>query len=327
MDGGNNTNVHKINDLINDTDIEGNQYNITRLYFRGVGTNGRRDYLGKSIGDGSEQIIRDFFEQLRFNRYNVKTDKIYLFGYSRGAMIAKLICSMSDYTLISKRNLGAKTNGSPITAQFEFVGLFDPICGNYLVESKHNLFLSSFPENIKSCIEICSLDETRILYHPALYKTSRTSYKRIWMPGEHCDIGGDSSGCSVLGTASLLYMIDWMLLKSDVIIDESSVALNYDRLKINNIVISKQMGWWRFFHWRGRRLPFINKQDNASNLAKVLSGKKVMTGKKYISNYFNNRKERPIALLLSYYLHRSQLIRAIIMRRVSEDEYHTELRK
>ncbi|CAE6429288.1 unnamed protein product [Rhizoctonia solani] len=186
-------------------------------YQSGVGVGD--DFQGNAdFGDNYEKLrgtatggkIRDAYNFIAQN-YMVG-DKIYLFGFSRGAYTARkvagLICKLG---LLNRRQMGkffhywsALDRNDPKVeifpgqhARIEFLGVWDTVGSVYedLVAPKVNaltLVDSELPEGVNIARHALSYHENRKEFLPtpfAGYSSSR-DVKQVWFPGVHSDVGG-----------------------------------------------------------------------------------------------------------------------------------------
>jgi uncharacterized protein (DUF2235 family) len=208
------------------------------IYFSGVGTASYKwlGLLGKAFGEGIDALILQAYVNLVAN-YEAG-DKIYVFGFSRGAVAARALTGM-----ISKSGLvryecspsiaaawqyfigddlagnyrDQKPNVTHEDAAIEFLGVWDTVYGidPKLALRKSPFMQLRFPnfhldQTVKTGIHILSIDDTRKFFRPMLWdKTSdpKQTMEQIWMPGVHSDIGGGYEK-AFISTVSLLTMID-----------------------------------------------------------------------------------------------------------------------
>lgn len=173
-------------------------------------------------------------------------DRICLFGFSRGAYVARalagmlhkvgLLCKGNDEHLpfaydLYKRN-DAKMNkrserfkvtfGTPVTV--EFVGAWDTVSSVGMFYRKQLPFTSAC-DNIKVFRHALALDERRVMFKPNLFnmpgqdsqessasaaQRSTTDVLEVWFPGCHGDVGGGSvldSETYSLANISLRWMV------------------------------------------------------------------------------------------------------------------------
>lgn len=166
-----------------------------------------------------------------------QTDKIYLIGFSRGAMAVRALAGLiSEFGLLNPRDIRqlprvidawdrsigrGNLSGDVMLrdVEIEFVGLFDAVMGGIEKLSLFNPIRFSnydLPSKCRNGVHIVAIDEDRRMFRPKLWtgrkpngktlpgKNEATYFKQVWMPGVHSDIGG--TGNSVWGRASLLAM-------------------------------------------------------------------------------------------------------------------------
>ena len=177
-------------------------------------------------------------------------DRIYLFGFSRGAMAVRAVASLiAEFGLLHPRDIHYlplvldawdKSLGvgylpdqiRRVGAEIDFIGLFDPVMGGIERSKIFNPVRfrnSQLPAKCKHGVQILAIDENRWYFRPKRWEGVRDGrkadgsagpkrdLKQIWMPGVHSDIGG--TGNQVWGRAALLAMIfyidKWTKLELD----------------------------------------------------------------------------------------------------------------
>ena len=205
------------------------------IYVSGVGTYGRNSWFwGGTVGEGLDQLILGAYINLLSN-YEAG-DKIYLFGFSRGAMAARALSGMivsagllypdqSALVDIAWRHFlglnigfdfkGMKREATHANVTIEFLGIWDTVYGKNtekLVANKkfNKLRIRSLAldPTVKNGVQILAMDETRRVFSPLLWNRKKADQfcEQIWMPGVHTDVGGGYSR-SVLSDVSILSMI------------------------------------------------------------------------------------------------------------------------
>ncbi|GGR11498.1 phospholipase effector Tle1 domain-containing protein [Deinococcus ruber] len=190
--------------------------------------------LQGATGYGIFESVRDSFRFLSVNY--APNDKIFIFGFSRGAYAARHLAGMISKFGLDHQAYSA-THGkyvayidsirtqqlSDVNRQdIEFLGLFDCVPGNYLINTLQRdwLFNSTALEpGIRNFRQALSIDERRFSFMPLVFRDSpgrHDSFKQIWFEGYHGDVGGgaeahDSSSGSgksqVLADVPLLWML------------------------------------------------------------------------------------------------------------------------
>lgn len=158
------------------------------LYYSGVGTRGNFRFLKSMLGLGEmKDIYTMAYEDLE-KIYN-KGDKLYVFGFSRGAATARLFCSYLHNNPIN--------DSVPVVA---FLGVFDtvceeiPVCGGVGVSDSPRVLdvkkvNSGLPDNVLRAMHLISIDDYRGPFTPTLFNED-ARVTEIWCPGVHSDIGG-----------------------------------------------------------------------------------------------------------------------------------------
>ena len=232
------SNIYELN-LALETHNDQNEAQIA-FYIAGLGADstGFRRYTGGAFAADLPRDVEHAYINICSN-YTPRSDdsdgdKIYLFGFSRGAVIARLVAAIiSRYGILHpskirrfiqvwKHFIGADPNLNVESfreqycsdAAVEFVGVFDTVLGNYAGKDEDALKRIFFtdrrlPEKVWAGIHILALDETRKLFRPVLWVSAsheEQKLEQIWMPGVHTDIGGGYEG-NALAKISLLTML------------------------------------------------------------------------------------------------------------------------
>lgn len=181
------TNIARMFSLLENTPTQ------SVAYVRGVGTDGAADRVqGGAFGEGAKDRINSAYEYI--DRKYKDGDQICLFGFSRGAAIARQLAIKLDST---------RVQNAP-KFQIRFMGLFDTVAAfgfpNPRFESdgfrkEFESFFSklAIPDSVERVVHLVSLDEERVLFLPTLISrnpTNTVSRKEIWFGGNHGDVGG-----------------------------------------------------------------------------------------------------------------------------------------
>jgi uncharacterized protein (DUF2235 family) len=228
------SNVHRLNIALNYEDNTDGCSPQIYIYSAGVGTTNRSSQaIAGATGEGLGAIILEAYINLASNY--VPGDKIYIFGFSRGAFAARALTGLISYSGLLKANSlsfteqawhhftdqnASKFDYSQVQAEnthknvaVEFLGVWDTVAGPYRNKQTMDKFRFqklTLDPIVKCGVHIVSIDESRREYEPVLWtgpSHSRQKLEQIWMPGVHSDIGGGNSQ-SFLSTTSLLIMID-----------------------------------------------------------------------------------------------------------------------
>jgi Uncharacterized alpha/beta hydrolase domain (DUF2235) len=193
------------------------------IYGAGVGTMGGTRIFGGAFGEGLDEVILGAYTNIVANYED--GDKIYLFGFSRGAVaVRKLSALISKSGLVTQESShltqtawqhfnGEQTQifwddtRDPNThrgVKIEFIGAWDTVAGISKFETR------DVAQSVEHAVQILSVDETRRYYRHVPWERSlsgKQTVEQIWLPGVHSDIGG-GYGEAFLSTLSLLAMMD-----------------------------------------------------------------------------------------------------------------------
>ncbi len=158
-------------------------------------------------------------------------DRLYIFGYSRGAVIARILamCIASSKHLLSVARTSSFTGS--VQAQIEFLCLFDPVAGprsKYIYRLDVSNHDAIHEPRIKNYLELLSAEESRPHFLSDSYIASKDTRKTlasisaiseadstrdrqqsmtalgilktrkaIWFPGTHSDVGGNGKDKAV----------------------------------------------------------------------------------------------------------------------------------
>ena len=218
---GNNTNVYKLFNMLEDR-----TENQITFYDRGLGT-GWRKITGNISGMGISHNIRECYHFILDNY--MAGDKIFLFGFSRGATTVRSLSAFIHFfgilpksrpELIKKAykiykiedSEKRKNRADELVARhhnqwtkIKFLGVWDTVDAlglpikslSTLVDwfpffrhKFHNLTLS---ESVEHARQALAIDDERLTFHPKIWDKELKSYqtmKQVWFSGMHTDVGG-----------------------------------------------------------------------------------------------------------------------------------------
>ena len=201
------------------------------FYYSGVGTYGNKiqqmfnaAFAPKNLDVA--RIIKLAGKDLK-KVYN-NGDRVFIFGFSRGAAIARRFASLIDDYLPED----ADANGV-----VRFLGVFDTVAsiGFPNLDDDEKPISDVVFENgtvsphVKEALHILSLDEKRIAFQPTLMnKDDRIT--EIWFPGAHSDIGG-GFWYDGLSDITLEYLIKELKRRRLGLNVKAADKINYDKLK------------------------------------------------------------------------------------------------
>lgn len=180
--GEDTTNVYRLCDALIEDE------NQTVKYLKGVGTSGWEiwDQKGELYGLGANSIKNEAKEFL-LDSYELD-DKLFIFGFSRGAAIARDFANaINDEGIRTVRNV-------PI----EMLGLWDTVAAFGIPVDIIGLPTQStnlgkkldVPSNVSKTYHLLSIDEKRAPFIPTLVEAA-TNVEEVWFAGVHADVGVD----------------------------------------------------------------------------------------------------------------------------------------
>lgn len=220
-----------------------------KYYDSGVGTDGTPlDHLsGGAMGEGLFQKVQDCYQFLS-DVYD-PGDKVFLFGFSRGAYTARSVAGMIAGFGVPTINLdnmtvkrifeayrepdaGAKAalKASLKTAYgmqevtVQLVGVWDTVGSmgipgiffNFFNQQKYGFLDTALHPCIVHAYHAVAIDERRAQFKPTLwthedgsYRDSDAQVEQVWFPGVHCDVGGSYQDCRLSDIT-----LSWMMHKA-----------------------------------------------------------------------------------------------------------------
>ncbi len=182
------------------------------LYYSGVGTRGNffRRILRQAFALSSpEDIMAEALDDLA--EVYTKGDHLYIFGFSRGAAIARL------FTSILARD-GLKTRDGDLDRKpvVKMLGVWDTVAsfGAPNLDSEERPVSDVLFEDciispiIENAYHAVALDENRLAFRPTLM-SAQPNVHEVWFPGTHSDIGG---GFRIDGLSDIC--LKWMIVKA-----------------------------------------------------------------------------------------------------------------
>jgi uncharacterized protein (DUF2235 family) len=254
------SNIYLLNTLINADDERGHAQIVH--YSRGLGAvDGIRKYTSGGFAYGIDELVADLYVNICSN-YE-PGDKLYIFGFSRGAVVARALSGLLSKGILEARhvNMFAHVWGDYVGAgevalpglpedapnpsipiakykslcsepdpTIEFLGVFDTVVGGHgisAVAQKLRLRERKVPANVKNAVQLLAIDECRSFFRPIMWTGARdqekTHLEQIWLPGVHSDVGGAYSN-RFLGNISLLTMVDRVIARTSLSFDLDQCA-------------------------------------------------------------------------------------------------------
>ncbi|NML17171.1 phospholipase effector Tle1 domain-containing protein [Azohydromonas caseinilytica] len=253
------TNVHKLFARVRENTIEGREQ--LKIYLPGVGRKPRADIVGSKdadyevhlarilnhemppgtmdwerglwgggLGKGTTERIKAAYHFICSNFVKKRRDRVYLFGFSRGAFAARSIAGFIDHVgLLLAEHLkyihlayrmyetsedarqsslrkflyeltGREAAGmdGEFSIPIHFLGVWDTVASLGL-PSRQNWFSAPYteyrqvevPPAVMCARHALALHELRGTFEPLLWKPGRhRDLKQVWFPGAHADVGG-----------------------------------------------------------------------------------------------------------------------------------------
>ena len=245
-DAASNTNVYKIFKALNFTATQ------CPIYDDGVGSDGNTllRLLGGAFGNGLDQKIKDGYT--RVSHLYEKGDQVFLFGFSRGAYVARSLAGMiaicglptqnpdDDLTalafqayrehdmakrqpmLVSLQQKSALDNG-----EITMVGVWDTVGALGIpaifggIDMRQYGFLdTTLHPDVKHAYHAVSIDERRREFSATLWSgpfAPGQVVEQVYFTGVHCDVGG---GYPETGLSDIT--LSWMMRKA------SALGLDFD---------------------------------------------------------------------------------------------------
>lgn len=186
---GNMTNIYKMFTLFNGEE---------KLYIEGIGTVTAREdsdfamatcknpsgFQGYSSDDKLQKAF-SFVQDVMAD--HEKYYEFYIYGFSRGAMLARSFC----------HELLKPDSSLPGNFKVKFLGVFDTV-----ESAPFNDYHVMVPPAVEKALHICAVNECRFFFpltgffedsglmEDSEFQTGHTTWKEIFVPGAHADIGG-----------------------------------------------------------------------------------------------------------------------------------------
>ena len=210
------------------------------FYYPGVGTYGtfwekmRNKTVAPPEGDVGRIIkdaIRDIYENYE------PGDLLFVFGFSRGAAIARRLCSVlaKTFPALDKDQ----------TPRIRFMGVFDTVAAikrpNLLKEEVKPASDVVFENRtisplVDEALHILSVDERRIAFYPTLMNKDDEKVTEVWFPGAHSDIGGGYR-LDGLSDLTLQFMLDEIQRRKLGLEFVPAAAIDYQNIRDDSDIV------------------------------------------------------------------------------------------
>lgn len=229
--------------------------------------------LGAAFGYGIKKNMEDCYRFL-MDTYE-EGDRVYIFGFSRGAFTARSLASMLDQCgllykhhqnlipYMSRQYFGSKSEheGQLFKATFcrecvpHFVGVWDTVGSLGWILASRKFANNKLNPKVKYAYHALSIDEKRKKFAPTLWDEAALAptqkIEQVWFAGVHCDVGGGYADHSLANIPFL-----WMVEQAK----EAKVLFIKDELeKVHGNPLGKMhnsyKGWWRLLRKQPRSIP------------------------------------------------------------------------
>jgi uncharacterized protein (DUF2235 family) len=262
------------------------------FYDHGVGTGNVVDrFMGGAFGQG---LVDNIYDAYRFLLANYERgDKLYLFGFSRGAFTARSVAGMMRKCgILDRRSVGQYVQALDLyrdpdvhpdhpTAQkfreehsidgkdglsIEFVGVWDTVGAlgvpvrqlRWLSGNKHRFHDTELSGSIRHACHALAIDERRKPFEPTMWaykpKPDQT-VEQVWFCGAHSDVGGGYPE----GAASDI-PLRWMIERAKtagLVFGESLYKANVLSVKTDESLHNSKTGFYRITPGLDRRIGLM----------------------------------------------------------------------
>jgi uncharacterized protein (DUF2235 family) len=259
---------------------------VSVYYEAGIQWRGWRSAWGVATGKGINRQIRRAYGALA-SRYR-PGDRIYLFGYSRGAFAVRSLAGLIGTVGILKPQFATERHVLQAYRHYEneeftdacrdfaaaycyegvgveMIGVWDTVKALGLTwpvvwrlfEPAHRFHDANLGLHVHHGFHALARDETRHAYAPLLWKTRGEfpgRVEQVWFPGSHGDIGGQLDGDERARPRAWV-SLNWMLEKAEAV----GLPLPPDwrerfPFDPNAPSIGTFRGWGKIFVLRGKRV-------------------------------------------------------------------------
>ncbi|WP_066706869.1 DUF2235 domain-containing protein [Celeribacter ethanolicus] len=266
--------------------------NMLVRYEAGIQWRGWRDTMDVIEGRGIDRQIQRVYGALA-SRYR-PGDRIFLFGYSRGAYAVRSLSGFIDMIGLLRPEEATERNirtayrhyqMAPHAAsshafsaghchprvEIEFLGVWDTVAAlgiHFPLLWRYSTVFHEFHDQmpatcVKRAYHVLAHDESRAAYEPVMFETNpdapifagtRQVLQQMWFPGTHGDVGGQLSGSNPERRLSNATLV-WMLDKAEA----AGLTLPQDwrgryLADPHGPSVGMNRGWGKFFVLREARV-------------------------------------------------------------------------
>ncbi|MGR3758979.1 DUF2235 domain-containing protein [Roseobacteraceae bacterium NS-SX3] len=277
---------------------------VSVFYESGVQWKGWGSAPDVMMGRGINRQIRRAYGYLA-SRYR-PGDRIYLFGYSRGAYAVRSLAGVIDQVGLLRaeeatvRNIRTayrhyQLNGSRAVArefseafchkevEIEMVGVWDTVKALGLrlpllwrwAERQHSFHSHHLGHRIRNGFHALALNETRQVFAPVMWECPEDWHghvEQVWFRGAHGDVGGQLGGFEEARPLANVSLV-WMLEKAE----DCGLPLPADwRMRFATDPKAPSVGTWRgwgkIFLIRGRRRIGLDASERLHSSVSAVNG-------------------------------------------------------
>lgn len=263
------SNAYNINTFLSSVGNDGCDQVV--FYFSGLGSFDSAAPFTESIfANGIDRLVRDAYVNIcsNFRIDRDARDKIYIFGFSRGAVVARALSGLissqglltpwriDNYYRVWDNFLNNNKPPSPALSRYlysdvdiEFLGIFDCVYGNKNQKTIWKTLV--FPDKllaprVKFATHLIAIDETRRFFSPLLFDGlggDGQILEQVWIPGVHTDVGGGYVE-DFLSGVSLITMVRQVEKHTDLRFNPSLIKLTIGNAQSNsNIIVNNEITW------------------------------------------------------------------------------------
>ncbi|MGH1465099.1 MAG: DUF2235 domain-containing protein [Cognatishimia sp.] len=275
--------------------------NVSLFYEAGVQFTHWKNAPDVMMGRGINKQIRRAYGFLA-SRYR-PGDRIFLFGYSRGAFAARSLAGVIDRVgLLSPKYATVrhirqayrhyeKGPDSATAADFkrlycypdveiEMIGVWDtvkalgvrlPIFWRW-AEVKHGFHNHHLGKSVKNGFQALAMDETRLAYEPVLWECPdewEGRAEQVWFKGAHGDVGGHISGFEAARPLANIPLV-WMLERAEAC--GLPLPQDWNSRFVTDVTapsVGTWSGWGKIFLLRGERVIGKDRSERIHDSAQI----------------------------------------------------------
>lgn len=272
------SNAYNLNWMLDNQALDGNPQIV--FYSSGIGSDkDAQPYFSGATARGIDNQVREAYINIcsnyRHTDQHGKPDRLYIFGFSRGAVVCRALAAMISkfgilrpaqmdlfpvlWNRFTKPEIFGSRPLAPRIAQrdvaVEFVGLFDCVFGYRGNKgSYYSLRFPDFrvPDKVRYAVQLLSLDDERHAFAPMFWESTSggdTVLEQIWLPGVHSDVGGTYPS-NVMGRLALFSMIDLVQQRTQLAFHARSVERMEKSVSDDIEINSDLTGIWKVLSLR-----------------------------------------------------------------------------